>query len=348
LSTEIVRAQPQAASLPEKMEYAKALASSGMLPAQYRGQPANLLWALEFAGALGLHPMTAITGVHVIEGKPSASSALISALVRRAGHKLRVKGDDARAVAQIVRCDDPEFTFECVWTLDRAERAGLLGKGTWKKYPAAMLKARAITEVAREACEEALSGVRYTPEELGAEVDAEGQPVARAEVTRLRPAAPADDEWSTPAAGTGAEQVSAAQEIAQHAAEATTRDRVMELWGLARTGRMLERPVTAPDSGELEELGAYLARRGKALPAAEQQQPAAPAPDTDGAVDAEVLVDEPDADHAAAVAALREFADAAGLDRIEQDAYTALGVPLADASAASIRGLLAQLRGTAA
>jgi hypothetical protein len=33
-----------------------------------------------------------------------------------------------------------------------------------------MLKARAISEVARDACQEALSGVIYTPEELGASV----------------------------------------------------------------------------------------------------------------------------------------------------------------------------------
>ena len=34
-----------------------------------------------------------------------------------------------------------------------------------------MLKSRAITQCARDACEEALFGLHYTPEELGAEVD---------------------------------------------------------------------------------------------------------------------------------------------------------------------------------
>ena len=37
-----------------------------------------------------------------------------------------------------------------------------------------MLKARAITQCARDACEEALFGLHYTPEELGAEVDEDG------------------------------------------------------------------------------------------------------------------------------------------------------------------------------
>lgn len=164
-------------NLTDKVTYAQHLASSALLPKQYQRQPANLLFAIEYAEMLQLPPMAAITGIHVIEGKPSASSALISALVRRAGHRLRVKGNDTEAVAQIIRADDPDWTFEVRWTLERAKQAGLTNKDVWKKYPAAMLKARAVSEVAREACEEALSGMHYTPEEMGAEVDEDGDPV---------------------------------------------------------------------------------------------------------------------------------------------------------------------------
>jgi hypothetical protein len=175
------RPQANAAALPAKIQYARELANSGLLPAAYRRNPGNILYAVEFGEMLGLTPMAAITGVHVIEGKPSASAGLISALVRRAGHKLRVFGDSKSATCQIVRADDPEFTFAVTWTLKRnaddnpsAEEAGLLGKNIWKNYPASMLKSRAITQCARDACEEALFGLHYTPEELGAEVDEDG------------------------------------------------------------------------------------------------------------------------------------------------------------------------------
>lgn len=174
VSTVNAAAPAPAGTLATKIDYARLLAASGMLPAQYRDKPANLLWALEYAESLGLHPMAAITGVHVIEGKPSASAALIASLVRRAGHRLRVVGDDRQAVCEIVRADDPTFTFRSTWTIDRARTAGLLGKGTWSKYPAAMLKARAITECARDAAEDVLHGLHYTPEELGAVVDDAG------------------------------------------------------------------------------------------------------------------------------------------------------------------------------
>jgi hypothetical protein len=156
--------------LAAKVNYAERLAHAGLLPKAYQRQPANILLMLEQAQALGISLPAALNGVHVIDGKPTISAGLMSALVRRAGHKLRVTGDDTQAVAEIVRADDPDFTFRSVWTLDRAKKAGLAGKGSWGKYPAAMLKARAISEVCRDACEEALSGVHYTAEELGAEV----------------------------------------------------------------------------------------------------------------------------------------------------------------------------------
>lgn len=157
--------------LTERMNYAKALAAASLLPPAYRSQPANVLLAMEYGDALGLSPIAAIQGVNVIDGKPSASASLIGALVRRAGHRLRVETspDGTSARATIIRADDPDFPFVCTWTMDRAQAAGLTGKGAWRTYPEAMLKARAITEVARDACPEVLSGVQYTPEELGAD-----------------------------------------------------------------------------------------------------------------------------------------------------------------------------------
>ena len=179
----------QGSTLPAKVEYAKLLASSGLLPRDYRQSPANILWAMEYGSMLGLAPMAAITGVHVIEGKPTASAGLISALVRRAGHKLRIRGDARSATCQIIRADDPDYTFEVTFTIDDAKAAGLIGKKVWQQYAASMLKARAITQCARDACEEALYGLHYTPEELGAEVDGDGEIVG--EVTAGEPRRPA-------------------------------------------------------------------------------------------------------------------------------------------------------------
>ena len=202
-STEVAVRSTQGpmAAIPAKLQYAHELAESGLLPRHYQQRPANILWAMEYGEMLGLAPMAAITGVHVIEGKPTASAGLISALVRRAGHKLRISGDSKSATCQIVRADDPTYTFEVTFTIEDARAANLTGKDVWKKYASSMLKARAITQCARDACEEALFGLHYTPEELGAEVDEDGvvvaevvsepaqQPAARSDGT------PQDDQW---------------------------------------------------------------------------------------------------------------------------------------------------------
>ncbi len=204
------------APVPDRMRYAEALAGASLLPRAYQKQPANVLLALEYGAALGIAPMAAIQGIHVIEGKPTASAGLIGALVRKAGHRLRVTGDDKHAVCEIVRADDPDFTFRAEWTMQRAQAAGLTGKGVWKQYPAAMLKARAITECARDACPEALAGVNYTAEELGQDDTAGAFPApvateAPVTVERLH-AVPADDDfYATSAASDGGEAADAAE-----------------------------------------------------------------------------------------------------------------------------------------
>jgi hypothetical protein len=238
-------AQRQAGPLAEKMQYAKALASASLLPSVYREKPGNVLLAMELGDALGLATITAINQVNVIDGKPSSSAALISALVRRAGHRLRVTGDDTHAVAEIIRADDPKFPFRAEWTLERAKRAGLLGKGAWITYPAAMLKARAITECARDACQEALFGMQYTSEELGADVDEDGTPVTQEIVEGaadpIRPPRPVD-------------------ELADEAHDAADKDTLAAIWREATAQRQLEVDVADRTTGEFVPLGTWLQR----------------------------------------------------------------------------------------
>ena len=176
----------KATSTSDKVALAHELANAQLLPKAYQKNPANLLYAIEYAEALGISPISAVTSIHVIDGKPTASAQLIAGLGRRAGHKVRVAFDPATktATAQVIRKDDPDFVFESVWTMARAQGAGLTGKDVWRKYPDAMLKARAITEVARDAFPEALFGVVYTAEELGAvDVDEDGAVLSGSAIT---------------------------------------------------------------------------------------------------------------------------------------------------------------------
>ncbi|CAM3538021.1 RecT-like ssDNA binding protein [Tsukamurella ocularis] len=202
---------PDARALAVNAERARMMQLADQaLPRQYRGNPAALLVAFEYADSLGIPRIAALTGVHIVDGKPTASADLIGALVRKAGHTLRVQGDETYATALIIRADDPEFIPEPIrWDMARARNAGLTGKDVWRKYPGAMLRSRAITEAARMWASEALFGVVYTPEELGAPVDDSGSPIIDGEVVppTQRPAerpasestAPTDEHNEAPA-----------------------------------------------------------------------------------------------------------------------------------------------------
>ena len=103
-------------AIPDQLALAKSLAGSSLLPKQYQRNPENLLYAIQYSQALGVIPIAAVTGIHVIEGKPSASAQLIAGLVRRAGHKLRVRFDrpTMTATAEIIRADDADYTYTSV------------------------------------------------------------------------------------------------------------------------------------------------------------------------------------------------------------------------------------------
>lgn len=163
--TELATYQPQTA-LAEQMEYAQVISSGAMLPVAYRGKPADILIATGLGQAIGIAPAQSLYEIYVVNGRPSPSANLMSALVRRAGHKLRIEGDATRCTATLVRADDPDFPFMATWTIDQARAAGLAGKDTWKQYPAAMLRARAIAEVVRMGASEAVLGMEYAKEEM--------------------------------------------------------------------------------------------------------------------------------------------------------------------------------------
>lgn len=166
----------QQASVKDQLAYANTICQGSLVPTTYRNQPANVLIAMGLGQSMGLSPAESLYRIAVINGKPTASAELIAANVRRAGHKLRIKKDEKAKVAtvEITRCDDPDYTFKATWGMAKAQQAQLSGKDNWKKYPMAMLTARAITECARDACPEALYGVVYTADEMG---DAAPEPV---------------------------------------------------------------------------------------------------------------------------------------------------------------------------
>nr|DAK31076.1 MAG TPA: RecT protein [Caudoviricetes sp.] len=191
------------AGLQERADYIARLAPSTILPTAYRGNAANAFVAAETGAALGLEPLQALASIAVINGRATLSSDLMAAVIRRAGHTLRIVENSPESVtATLIRADDKKFEFTVTWDKDKATKAGLWGqKGPWSQYPTQMLRARAITEVARQGASEALMGMIYSPEDFGATMTETGE-VIEAEIVNEAPAkpAPAAKPASKPAA----------------------------------------------------------------------------------------------------------------------------------------------------
>jgi hypothetical protein len=149
-----------------QMDYARAVSTAHMLPDNYRGKPADIMLAVGLGQSMGLSPAESLYRISVIKGKPTASAELIAANVRKAGHRLRVRGDETTATATIIRADDPDYEFTVTRDLAWAQKMGLADQPNYRKQPGTMLQWRAITAVARLACPEALYGVAYTSDEI--------------------------------------------------------------------------------------------------------------------------------------------------------------------------------------
>ena len=72
MTTDIARIGEDDRSLAAKVEWAKTLAVANLLPPQYQGNPGNLLYAVEYADALGIDRINAITSIHVIQGQANS------------------------------------------------------------------------------------------------------------------------------------------------------------------------------------------------------------------------------------------------------------------------------------
>lgn len=121
---------------------------------------------------MGFGPFSAMTGIYIIKGRPSVGANLMAAAVKSdPRYDYRVKEmTDKRCVIWFY--ENGQQIGESVFTEADAKAAGTQNMA---KFPRNMLFARAISNGVRWYCPDALGGSPvYTPEELGASVDGDG------------------------------------------------------------------------------------------------------------------------------------------------------------------------------
>jgi hypothetical protein len=138
----------------------------------------------------GFDPMTSFRVIHMIEGKPSIAPAGALALVQNSGHLEAMTVEDINDAqgnpwaCRVMMKRHGLDPYTITVTLDDARRAGLTegspkgdgkarGRGNWEKYPANMLRWRAIGFVSDVLFADVLTNLKRG-DEMGANISAEG------------------------------------------------------------------------------------------------------------------------------------------------------------------------------
>lgn len=165
-------------SISEIQQVARLLAASGYFDAKGSSEQAIAQIATKIlAGAeMGYGPFASVQGIHVIQGRPAMSANLMAAAVKASQrYDYRVRQMDESGV-QIEFFERVAGRLESLGVSTfTAEDARKAGTQNMAKFGRNMMFARAMSNGVRWFCPDVFFGAAvYTPEELGAQVDAEG------------------------------------------------------------------------------------------------------------------------------------------------------------------------------
>ena len=248
-------------NLDEAIKFADFYSKSGMIPADYRGKPSNVLVAINWGLEVGISPLSALTYISLINGRPAIWGDGLLAICQNHPQYLGMEetsegeGQNYKATCVVKRENkngDINKTIQ-TYSYAKAQRAGLLTRQTWKQYPERMMQLRARGFALRDAFADAVAGI-ITAEE------AQDMPPMKTVPVQPQPA---------PSGPTIAERAMAAIEPPQEAVEAAP-DPVL---GFAL--RIPGKP-TQSFKEQMEYADAYNAlllkvRRARSLPEAERR-----------------------------------------------------------------------------
>lgn len=137
---------------------------------------------------LGIGPFASVNGIHIINGKPSIGANLLAAAVKgseRYDYRVREMSDKLCRIEFLQRAEKGwESLGVSEFSADDARRAGTKNMD---KFPRNMLFARAMSNGVRFYVPDVFNGnAVYVPEELGADVDENGN-VVEATYTVVEP-----------------------------------------------------------------------------------------------------------------------------------------------------------------
>ena len=140
---------------------------------------------------LGLSLTSSFEFVQVIQGKPTLSPRGALALILQSPACAGVKIEETPDSCTVTMKRSNGFEYTTTFTLDDARRAGLVKPDSgWEKYPANMLRWRAVGYCADVVFPDVIGGMKRA-DEFGADLTPAGD-VVDAWVTEIKPPSPTD------------------------------------------------------------------------------------------------------------------------------------------------------------
>lgn len=169
--TELERYTPRSAEIdswsgvmPDIVKLADHISNTEFVPKGLRGKPAAVAAAVLAGREQGIGPMTSLTHMHVVDGRPTMSAELKRARVLAGGHELHFEEmTTTRCIVRGRRRGSENWTT-VTWSMDDARNAGLQGKDNWRKHPRRMLQARATSELCDLLFPDVVGGLPTTEE----------------------------------------------------------------------------------------------------------------------------------------------------------------------------------------
>jgi len=149
-------------STQDVMSIAKAFADSGMFPDIKSAAQAAV--KIQAGKEFGIQPFAAMSGIHIIQGKPTIGAGLMAARVKGFGkYDYKVVKHDDKICSIDFMTKDKEVLGNSTFTIEDAKRAGTKNID---KFPKNMLFARAMSNGVKWYTPDIYETPVYVPEEM--------------------------------------------------------------------------------------------------------------------------------------------------------------------------------------
>lgn len=155
---------PSAEALEQINTLVAKLSESKALPA-WCDNPGKLMMTVLAGREIGMGPMEALRSFYLVNGNFTVYGSAVITQLKRHGYKI-AWGECSDKKATVTLTSPGGETHTDSFTIEEATTAGLVAKSdVWKKYPAKMLRWKAVGQAVRFFCPEVLNG-SYIREEM--------------------------------------------------------------------------------------------------------------------------------------------------------------------------------------